>query len=265
MRALSLASRFLITLLVSAVLPLLVYGWFSLRGMREQIDEQVVRVFLPQLATDYAQKIETRLERTDHACAVIREIARRVLDDPTPEELETFEEQVNLVPGLLSNFLDLLLLADANGDVVYWQDGHRLNPSTHQRRAELIPENVADEGWFKEAQSQRGMHFLPWGRSSYLHRGRDFRSMDPGSHHLGVAMDVPQRGGKSGVLFALLRWSEVQSVIDAAQGVLVEEAGLPSAEVFLIGRNGIVHAHTRHTNSSVGSTLPNFAAEHQRE
>ena len=25
-------------------------GWFSLRSMREQIDEQVVRVFLPQLA-----------------------------------------------------------------------------------------------------------------------------------------------------------------------------------------------------------------------
>ena len=49
MHALSLASRFLITLVVSAVLPLLLYGWFSLRGMRDQIDEQVVRVFLPQL------------------------------------------------------------------------------------------------------------------------------------------------------------------------------------------------------------------------
>jgi len=243
-RALSLASRFLITLVVSAVLPLLLYGWFSLRGMREQIDEQVVRVFLPQLAVDFAQKIETRLERTDHACAVIREIARRVLDDPTSDELEAFEEQVQLVPGLLSNFLDLLLLADANGDVVYWQDGHRLNPSTRRRRAELIPDNVAEEGWFQYAQSQRGTHYLPWGRSKYLYRGRDFRSMDPGSHHIGVAMDVPQRGGKSGVLFALLRWSEVQSVIDAAQDVLINEARLPSAEVFLVGRDGAVHAHT---------------------
>ena len=56
MRSLSLASRFLITLVVSAVLPLLLYGWFSLRSMREQIDEQVVRVFLPQLAEDYAAK-----------------------------------------------------------------------------------------------------------------------------------------------------------------------------------------------------------------
>ena len=82
MRALSLASRFLITLVVSAVLPLLLYGWFSLLGMRDQIDEQVVRVFLPQLAADYAQKIETRLERTDQACAIVRELSRRVLDTP---------------------------------------------------------------------------------------------------------------------------------------------------------------------------------------
>ena len=29
-------------MLLSAVLPLLLYGWFSLRAMRDQIDEQVV-------------------------------------------------------------------------------------------------------------------------------------------------------------------------------------------------------------------------------
>ena len=82
MRPLSLASRFLVTLVVTAALPLVLYGVFSLRGMREQIDEQVVRVFLPQLATDFAQKIETRLERTDQACAIVRELSRRVLDAP---------------------------------------------------------------------------------------------------------------------------------------------------------------------------------------
>jgi signal transduction histidine kinase len=246
-RALSLASRFLITLVVSAVLPLLLYGWFSLRGMREQIDEQVVRVFLPQLALDYAQKIETRLERTDQACATIRELSRRVLDAPAKnlaEELEFFEAQVQLVPDLLSNFLDLLLLADGDGQVVYWQDGHRLDPSRHQTRAALIPQNVADADWFRQAQEQRGMNYLPWGRSRYLFRGVAFRSMDPGSHHLGIAMDVPTGEGKSGVLFALLRWSEVQSVLDDAKAVLVDEARLPSAEVFLIGRTGTVQAHT---------------------
>ncbi|HEB52605.1 MAG TPA: sensor histidine kinase [bacterium] len=247
MRALSLASRFLITLLVSAVLPLLLYGWFSLRSMREQIDEQVVRVFLPQLAHDFAQKIETRLERTDQACAIVRELSRRVLEaDAEAEraELEAFADQVNLVPDLLSEFLDLLLLADGDGRVVYWQDGRRLDPSAHQRRARLIPRNVAETDWFRRAQTQRGTHFLPWGRSPYLHRGLDFRSMDPGSYHLGVAMDVPVRGGPSGVLFALLRWSEVQAVIDDARQVLLDEARLPSAEVFLIGRTGVVQAHT---------------------
>ena len=240
--ALSLASRFLITLVVSAVLPLLLYGWFSLRGMREQIDEQVVRVFLPQLAADYAQKIETRLERTDQACAMIREMSREALDEP--DDLTAFEARVQLVPDLLSNFLDLVILADADGEVVFWQDGHRLDPSKHETRATLIPDNVADASWFVSAQADRGMHFVPWHRSGYLHRGVDFRSMDPSSYHLGIAMDVPTSDGKSGVLFALLRWSEVQSVIDAAKEVLVTEARLPSAEVFLVGRNGSVQAHT---------------------
>ena len=247
MRALSLASRFLITLVVSAVLPLLLYGWFSLRGMRDQIDEQVVRVFLPQLAADYAQKIETRLERTDQACAIVRELARRVLDTPPDrldEELEAFGEQVELIPDLLSEFLDLLLLADADGKVLFWQDGRRLDPSVHQRRASLMPSEVGEEAWFREAQGERGVHFLPWGRSPYLHRGMQHRSMDPGSHHLGVAMDVPMGDGHAGVLFALIRWSEVQAVIDEARQVLIDEAGLPSAQVFVVGRDGVVQAHT---------------------
>ena len=220
----------------------MLYGWFSLRGMREQIDEQVVRVFLPQLATDFVQKIETRLERTDQACAMIREMSREALDDPG--QLAAFEARVELVPNLLSNFLDLLILANDDGEVVYWQDGHRLDPSKHETRTSLIPENVADTSWFLSARADRGTHFVPWHRSAYLHRGTDFRSMDPGSYHLGISMDVPKRDGTSGVLFALLRWSEVQSVIDAAKEVLVSEANLPSADVFLIGRDGAVQAHT---------------------
>ena len=262
MHALSLASRFLITLVVSAVLPLLLYGWFSLRGMRDQIDEQVVRVFLPQLAEDYAQKIETRLERTDQACAIVRELSRRVLDTPPDrldDELAFFEEQVELIPDLLSEFLDLLLLADADGRVVYWQDGRRLDPSAHQRRAALIPADVSQEVWFRAAQGERGVHLMPWGRSPYLHRGLELRSMDPGNYHLGVAMDVPVGDGSSGVLFALVRWSEVQAVLDEAREVLVGEAELPSAQVFLIGRDGVVHAHTDRARYGLRLEPPDLA------
>jgi signal transduction histidine kinase len=246
-RAISLASRFLVTLLVTAVLPLLLYGWFSLRSMREQIDEQVVRVFLPQLAADHAQKIETHLERTHQACSIVREIARRPLDSTAPQlaaELAAFEEQVKLVPDLLDNYLDLLLLADADGRVVFWQDGQRLDPSAHRRRAALMPASVADKPWFQATQRDRGVHLVPWGRSEFLHRGSDFRSMDPGSHHVGVALDVPCATGAPGVLFALVRWSEVQRVLDDAQRVLVDRAVLPSAEVMLVGRGGDVHAHS---------------------
>lgn len=242
MPPISLASRFLVTLVVTAILPLLAYGWFSLRSMRAQIDEQVVRVFLPQLAADHAQKIEAALGRVDQACAVVREIARRALDSAV--EMAAFAEQIELVPDLLDNHLDLLMLADADGRVVYWQDGQRLDPNAHERRAALIPATVADTGWFQRAQQLRGMQFLPWGRSPYLHRGLEHRSMDPASHHLGIVLDVPRPVGPPGVLFALVRWAEVQRILDDAREVLARQAHLPSAMVFLVGRDGIVQAHT---------------------
>jgi signal transduction histidine kinase len=242
MRAISLASRFLVTLVATAVLPLLGYGWFSLRSMRAQIDEQVVRVFLPQLAADHAQKIDAHLERTHQACAIVRETARFALDRPA--DLEEFEEQVQLVPDLLDNFLDLLLLADADGRVVCWQDGQRLDPNAHGRRAAAMPTTVADKDWFARAQRLRGVQFVPWGRSELLHRGIGFRSMDPGAYHVGVALDVPRPSGPPAVLFALVRWSELQRVLDEARDVLANRALLPSAQVLLVGRDGTVHGHT---------------------
>ncbi|MBX3464715.1 MAG: sensor histidine kinase [Planctomycetes bacterium] len=257
MRRISLASRFVITLVVTAVLPLLLYGWFSLRSMREQIDEQVVRVFLPQLAADHAQKIDAQLQRVDQACAIVREIARRALDSAA--EMAAFEEQVELVPDLLDNYLDLLLLADPMGEVAYWQDGQRLDPNAHGRREALIPASVADTDWFQAVQRERGVHFLPWGRSPYLHRGLDHRSMDPGSHHLGLAVDVPRPEGPPGVLFALLRWSEVQLVLDQAREVLAARAHLPSAQVLLASRAGTVLAHTDRSHYGLPLDPPDLA------
>lgn len=237
----TLASRFLLTLLLTAVLPFLLFGWFALRAMRGLIDEQVVAVFLPQLAQDHAQKIENRLQQIFQACTVVREIARTALQQP---DLEDFEEQVELVPDLLDNFLDLLLLAAPDGRVVYWQDGQLLDPTTRSRRAALIPARVDDAAWFQRAQSQGGAFWLPWGRSPYLHRGLEVRSMNPADHHLGLVLDVPRPDGRSGVLLALVRWPEVQRILDAARAVLANEAGFPSAEVFLAGPTGRVQACT---------------------
>ena len=259
MRTISLASRFLITLVVSAILPLLIYGWFSLRGMRDQIDEQVVRVFLPQLAADHAQKIEAYLGRIDQACAIVREIARRALDSEA--EMAVFEEQIELVPDLLDNNLDLLLLANSDGTVVYWQDGQRLDPNAHERRAALIPAKVADAKWFADAQAKRGLQFLPWGRSPYLHRGLEYRSMDPASHHLGVVLDVPRPSGPPGVLFALVRWAEVQRILDEAREVLAAQAHLPSAQVFLVSRQGVVQAHTDRSQYGLEVAPADLAAQ----
>src|SRR5262245_10876377 len=131
----TLASRFLLTLLVTAVVPFLLFGWFSLRAMRGLVDEQVLSVFLPQLARDHARKVEDRLLQITQACAIVREMAHTAADG----SLASFEEQVDPVPELLDNFLDLLVLADPSGSVVFWREGHRLDPTTHGRRLALIP------------------------------------------------------------------------------------------------------------------------------
>jgi signal transduction histidine kinase len=241
-RPTSLASRFLVTLVVTCVVPLLLFGWFVLHGVHGLIDAQIVETFLPRLATDHAQKIDSRLQQIFQACSVVREIARRALD--SEGELAAFEEQIELVPDLLDNHLDLLLLADPSGRVAWWQDGQLLDRQTHNRRAALIPDSVADTGWFQRAQHQGGAFFLPWGRSPYMHRGLDFRSRDPGDYHLGLAIDVPRPQGPPGALLALIRWPEVQSILDDTRAVLRDEAGFAAAEVFLVAPNGEIHGST---------------------
>lgn len=234
----TLASRFLLTLLLTAVVPFLLFGWFSLRAMRGFVDEQVLSVFLPQLARDHAHKIEDRLLQITQACAIVREMAHTAAEGA----LSSFEERVDPVPDLLDNFLDLLVLADPGGSIVFWREGLRLDPTTHSRRAALIPEQVGDTAWFQRGQ-RGGTTWLSWARSPYLHRGLEHRSMNPADYHLGLVIDVPWSEGRPGVLLALIRWPEVQQVLDDARQVLAE-AGLRSAQVFLVDRTGLVQACT---------------------
>ena len=240
-RATSLASRFLATLLITCILPLLVFGWFTLGSVRSLIDAQVVSTFVPRLCADHAQKIEDKLRQIYQSCAVVREIARRALD--SAEDLAAFEEQVELVPDLLDNYLDLLLLADASGRVAWWQDGQFLDPGTRGRRASQMPQSVADAGWFLRVQNERHASYLLFGEAPYLKDASIARPLDPSAHHLALAFDVPQRGGSAGALLALIRWQEVQRLLDGTRAAL-RDAGYPSAEAMLIDGEGVVRGHT---------------------
>jgi len=247
----SLAGRFLLTLLATAVLPLLVFGWFALRGVRGLVDTQLGSVFLPQLAADHAEKIDSRLQQIFQSVSVVREIGRSALAEPTRRAW--FAEQVELVPDLLDNHIDLLLLVDPAGAVVYWQDGERLDRATQGRRESLVPASAADQPWFQRVQREGGAFWLPWMRSPLLHRGLDVRSQNPADHHLGLVIDVPAGDGPPGALFALVRWPEVQQVLDAARDVLSREAGYQRAQVFLVDPAGTVQAHT--DRSTYGAVL----------
>jgi signal transduction histidine kinase len=69
------------------------------------------------------------------------------------------------------------------------------------------------------------------------------RSFDPADYHLTLVLDVPQPTGPSGVLLALVRWQEVQRILDGARDVLAA-AGYASAEVALVDSDGRVHGCT---------------------
>ncbi len=240
-RATSLASRFLVTLLVTCVLPLAVFGWFTLASVRSLIDAQVVGSFVPRLAADHAQQIEDRLRQVYQTCSVVREIARRALEGG--QELAAFEDQIELVPDLLDNYLDLLLLADDQGEVVYWQDGHYLDPNTRAQRAAQIPRSVAGADWFERLRREASAFYLPLDGADYLRSSTGARPRDPAAHHLGLAIDVPRTGRAAGAMLALIRWQAVQQLVDGTRAALVG-AGYPSAQVFLVDGEGIVRAHT---------------------
>ncbi len=246
-RRTSLASRFLVTLLVTCVLPLVVFGWFTLRGVRELIDAQLVATFVPRLATDHARKIDDRLRQIFQSCSLVREMARDALEQVAAgneEELVDFGSRVALVPDLLDNYLDLLMLVDNRGEVVYWRDGARLDPTTRAHREAAIPGSVSEEPWFARAQEEQNAFFLPWGRSPLLGGYGKLRSRDPADYHVGLVIDVPRPSGMPGVLLALIRWPEIQELLDETRRVLVEDAGLPSAQVFVADADGVIQGHT---------------------
>jgi len=250
---LSLASRFLITLLVTTVLPFLVFGYAALHGMRALVEQQVVDVFMRQLAAETAQRLDARLDQIEQACSVVREIART--DLPRDPQAAAFAEQVELVPDLLDNYLDLLLLANAEGEVLAGRFGQLLDWTTEGSRRQLLPQRVGDTDWFRRAQKE-GAFWLPWGRSTFMHRGLQYRSLDPAGYHLGRVIDVPRKDGPAAVLLALIRWPEMQQILDGARRVLQQDAGLPSAEVSLVALDGTIQACTDRSRYGEALAVP---------
>jgi signal transduction histidine kinase len=235
--AASLTKRFLLTLLLSAAVPLVAFGWFAVAGMRRQMEERIGDVYLPQLAHDAAAAVAQHIDQTRTRLALLVLPAANLLADPSKRR--DFEDQARLLPGVNEDF-DLLLLAAASGEILLAHYNPRLDPATRSAREALRPPRL-DTDWFRSLASGAGEVWVDRHLSPLLHRATDRVSRDPADHHVGLGL--PVRGG---VLYALVRWDRVQGVIDRAVRFLrdADEGGLPSAQCFVIDPRGLLLAHT---------------------
>jgi len=241
----SLTSRFLATLVVSTTLPFAVFGWFVITGMRDRVEGQVVSAYLPDKAATAAREIEGRVEQIDQACQVaLLAVGEHIGGDGKAFDENAFAENVELAPGLLGENADLVLLTDADGKILYKSRGYG---RAEQAFAEgLIPRSVGGEEWFEQLRSAQGggRAWLPWARSPYLHRNPEHQSRDPSDYNFGVVYRLGSGNEFGGVLLVLVRCSNIQELLDQTRRFLREDAGLPSAEVFLMDGRGRTIAHT---------------------
>jgi signal transduction histidine kinase len=243
MRIHSLTARILLTLLLSTSVPFFAFGWYASRETEKRLESQVVKVYLPELAANAAEKIRSRLESIEHGCDVLYNAARWVLQDGS--EPAVFGEAVDFTRAI-NNTLDLVLLIDGAGRIVpppYPNPG--LDPKTKAARDALLPESVAETPWFSGIASGReGIVWLDRHLSPFLHRTVEKVSLSPTDYSLALVLAVQTDTPAQGAVFALIRWSEVQRVLDDTQRFLREEAGFGSAEVFLCRDDGAYLAHT---------------------
>ena len=241
MRLHSLTSRFLLTLLLSTTLPFFAIGWFALGELRKGLEVQVAEKYLPRWADDAAWRVSDRLVEIRQVCDQLLAPASKVLSEDPEEGIADFEDQVAATSRFLNN-VDLILITDADGNVVHHKEGHNLPEQSGATRLALIPESVADEQWFKKLKrGDDSLVWTPWGLSKYMHRETEHESRDPWEYHVGLAMWI---SGARGALFVLIRWQEVQAVLDETQRWLQEQASFPSAQVFLCNGGGTVLAHS---------------------
>ncbi len=240
MRLHSLTSRFLLTLLLSTTLPFLAIGWYALGEMRKGLEKQVAEIYLPRWAEQAGRRVSDRLVGIRQVCDLLVVPARKVLSGGDPED---FEDHLVFTFGLLEEYVDLVLLVDKTGKVVFNKEGNQLPDGNRASRADLIPESVVEEDWFKDLYLwDRELVWIPWARSPYMHRDTGYVTKNPSDYHVGLAREI---GGQEwGALLILIRWQEIQAVLDETRSWLEEEAHFPSAGVFLIDSGGTVLAHT---------------------
>ncbi|MCB9889575.1 MAG: sensor histidine kinase [Planctomycetes bacterium] len=250
MRVKSLTTRFLLALLMFSALPFLGFGLYVRSEVRNREQQQVVQVTLPRWADDAAKKIADNLSAAQNAGYYLTKFADQHLlaeggGIPMFEEFVAGLFHVN--PGF-----DMVILADAAGSVL----SVTRSPSLDADELLLLqPKSVARFGWFDEVgRKGRPRAWVDRHLSPFLHRNPDKVTLDPADYSVGMAFAVHMPDGKKGALYVLLRWKQIQAVVDEMARFLRSDAGYASAAVFLCDASGAILAHS--DRARYGSDLP---------
>jgi signal transduction histidine kinase len=242
LRVNSLTTRFLLALLFCTAVPFLGFGLYVRSEVRDREAQQVLRVYLPRWADDAARKIATDLRFAHRVGWLLAGEAESYLR--TDGGMREFEEMVDGLYSVNKDF-DMVLLADETGKVIEVTRNARLDEERSDELDLLRPKSVKGFAWFQAVSERVDQCWVPRHSSPFLHRTTTTQSKDPTDYSLGVAFQVQTKNG-FGALFILLRWDQVQDVIDETTRFLrsTESAGFQSAEVFLADANGQVLAHS---------------------
>lgn len=260
MRADSLTTRFLLALLLGTALPFLLFGLYLRGEVRQREEQQVLDVYLPRWADDAGRKITASLEDASRAGWYLVKSAETALRneqaDTRAAGIRAFEELVYSLFQRNTDF-DMVILADAAGEVLTVTWSPALDAERHDELAALRPARVGEANWFQALRGGDNPEtWVPRHLSPFLFRStaEATRSKDPTRYSLGMAFAVQMRDGRYGALYVLLRWQQVQDVLDGVVRFLRDNAGFSSAEAFLADREGRVLAHS--DRARYGINLP---------
>ena len=229
MRLRSLTFRFLLTLAVTAVLPVSVIGLAVVWRARQEVEGGEIRLKLSAPAQRCAQRIGDRLTAMKRVCARLTAIVEDYYDGELAGELELGEEIHKEMNESRQFPFHFVAVVDEVGYIAEF-----FEPPLSSLRPR--PTAVGDAEWFQtmQAEETRIIVWVSRHLSPILFDNPERASLDPDDYSIALAHAVETANGGKGAVLTAISWSLIQSELDAAVEELAGIGGIPSAEAFVL-------------------------------
>jgi len=214
----SLFGRIAGVTLALALIPLSGLSLFGYFQAKTRMTRDVVTYFLEKVAADTAERISQTLRERMADVRAWTEVPTLTLPIRWPDDAAARERLGDLLTSFCAakRAYELIVVFDAEGREVASNradsDGRAYDPA---RLAVAFADGAAREPWFGEAMVGRFAR-QGWHKSRFAEAVRGDAPADPvASHHIAFAGPLydPETHVAAGVLFALVKWSEIQERI----------------------------------------------------